>query len=637
MIRLPFVRPGLLCLLLSIAGSLAAAPVVQLQVNGVTYVPFEPTLDAVSGAHVWLAGASEPEATSLRATQRCLGYREVVYKAALFSALAATPAKVTAGPEVEVHDFGKLSKKTSILGYWADKNVPIVVGPDGKAYITDGHHTTAGFLETNRNGAVQVLPGVTHPVLGHVVANHYDPVAGPRKTDDAFWLMLAAQNNALLQGPAGNQLALPTDRLAQESSALPPSTKPMPQIPGKVGPHAMEHDPYRSLLWGVADGIVDAAMAEGKPIKGISKMKAGPGAEGGGEINFVEFLWGDFMRNRIVWDDALPGVPLGKEPALYLSNANGQANLIAAPVGFFLAVGNAIALARSENYRDQFGRSLADYDAEPFSANVRQWARSSFAAGGARAGDRYHVHLTDDSMIRGDILPSSVEGVTNELSIDTQVGLSVEGRLANFCSLRINAGGFVETRWKDASSSSGKASAGLPNSRLVVPAGVGRVRLLGANDYSRLATLEVAGGALVIHGTLARCAVTVAHKAALEGTGILGGLQCAGLLSPAGKAVGDLRVDGDLVQADSSILFIDISDTTAGHSDRLTVGGRAVLDGTLRLALQDGCSPKRGERLTLLKAGHIEGGFHTLSFPTTSGLTWRVEKQGSGELCLVFE
>lgn len=630
MIGFSSVRPGFLGLLLIIACPLAAAPAVHLRVNGTTYVPFEPTLDAVSGAHVWLAGANEPETTSLRATQRCLGYREVAYKAALFSALAATPAKVTTEQDVSVHDFGKLSRKTGILGYWADKNVPIVVGPDGKAYITDGHHTTAGFLETNRNRAMQVLPGVSHPVLGHVVANYYDPAAGPRKTDDAFWLMLVSQNNALLQGPAGNQLALPTDRLAQERSSLLPSTKPMPLIPGKEGPHAMEHDPYRSLLWGVADGIVDAAMASDKPIKGISKMKAGPGAEGGGEINFVEFLWGDFMRNRIVWDDALPGEPLGKDPAQYLSPANGRANLIAAPVGFFLAVGNAIALARSENYRDQFGRSLADYDAEPFSANVRAWARSSLAAGGAKPGDHYRIHLTDHSLIRGDILPSGLEGVTNELRIDTQVGLVVEGRLANFHTLRINAGGTVETRWKDASDR-------LPNSRLTVPAGSGKVRLLGAHDFSRLDELQVAAGSLVLEGTLPRCFATVAPAASLDCAGLLRDVHCSGQLSPAGRAVGLLRVDGTLVQGERSTLCIDISDTTTGRADLVNVGGRAVLSGVLRVNFLEACSPRRGDRVTILTAWQIEGAFDTVSFPTTPGITWRLEKVGRGELCLVAE
>jgi hypothetical protein len=183
------------------------------------YAPFSPTM-AAGAAYV-------VDAHRLHPTQFCLGFREVAYKADLFNAMSA----------------GRLA------AFLQHKNVPVVIGPGGVPYLTDGHHTIRALLESRQ-------PDKT--VYGHILANWsaLDPAA--------FWARMEAHHYAYLHDAEGRG---PLDPAGLPDSLL-----------------HMQSDPYRSLAWGV---LVRHGFREVKGPAGF----------------FQEFHWGDFFRPRIRWDD----------------------------------------------------------------------------------------------------------------------------------------------------------------------------------------------------------------------------------------------------------------------------------------------------------------------------------------------
>src|SRR5262245_4228510 len=203
------------------------------------------------------------------------------------------------------------------------------------------------------------------------------------------------------------------------------------------GVTAMASGTYRSLAWGMVDAVVVSAT-DGKGAKLAGFKKTAPGSVV--DIFFVEFFWADFLRHRVAWDDTLSGSPL--------DSSNGDANATAAPLSFFTATANGIALARSEIYRDRHGRRIFDYtNATVFSPNTVGWATGSLSNGLAGAGDTYHLYLRDDSTIAGAIQPSGLS--TNILHIDTMTRLTVTQSLQNIRTAIINAGGNLKISWRD--------------------------------------------------------------------------------------------------------------------------------------------------------------------------------------------
>ena len=156
----------------------------------------------------WVYVDADPAAGSpVRATQRALGYREVDYKSAVPATLyfnAVTPA--TNGGTV-TYDYSAQVNKTNLVGFWVAKDLPIIIGPDGNAYITDGHHTTAGYFSP-ASPIRQWIEGKNRIVTGHIVANYFDTNTGPQVVSDAWWTARAAENNAFLYGRDGDQLTL---------------------------------------------------------------------------------------------------------------------------------------------------------------------------------------------------------------------------------------------------------------------------------------------------------------------------------------------------------------------------------------------------------------------------------------------
>jgi hypothetical protein len=531
-------------------------------VGSTIYSAYRPNL--VPGTPVYVD--ADPDAgTPIRATQRSLGFREVIYKAAVSRALAFGPVSPSLVGGSANYDYTTQANKTNLVGFWVSKDVPILIGPDGNAYITDGHHTTAGYLGDGASPR-QWIPGYNKLIIGHVVANYYNEAAGPQPLDDSWWIARAAENNAFLYGPLGSPFALPEDPGYAGLQPVLPSVEAMPTIPSMSGPGAMTHDHYRGLMWGIVDAVVKSATdAKGGKIAGFKK-------EGfrGPDVLFVEFYWADYLRNRVIWDDSKTGSPL--------DSGAGDANAVSAPLSFFAAAANGIALSRSKDYHDQYGRNVSDYlNTNLFSENIVYWAQSTFSNGLAKATDTYHLYLRDDSTIAGDITPPPAS--TNILHIDTEAGLVVSNTIRNLRSLWINAGGTLKTAWKDSV---------ISNTTLTLPAGIGEVTLSGDATVSEETTLsggtlDVAGilhSALIVNGGVLHGAGIVDGSVTVNSNGVLnldaGALTVQGSLNLKGATVVNIHKLGG-VTGNASVS--GISDLTYGGQLTLVFTGEALADG----------------------------------------------------------
>lgn len=108
--------------------------------------------------------------------------------------------------------------------------------------------------------------------------------------------------------------------------------------------------------------------------------------------------------------------------------------------------------------------------------------------------------------------------------------------------------------------------------------GAGSLQLTGANTYSGPTT--VSGGRLAVNGTLAS-AVTIEPAGILGGAGTVSQVDNFGTLAP-GNSVGTLTVSGNYTAHDGSVHELEVG--PAGATDRLLVGGKAHIAGTLKLA-----------------------------------------------------
>lgn len=301
------------------------------------------------------------------------------------------------------------------------------------------------------------------------------------------------------------------------------------------------------------------------------------------DINFVEFFWADYMRNRIVWDNSLSGSPI--------TSTNGDASVTAAPLSFFTAVANGIALGRSEVYRDEYGRRLIDYtNSALFAPNTVNWANGSRSNGFAFATDTYNMYLRDDSNMVGDITPSALS--TNILRIDTASALTVTNTLQNFRTVVINGGHTLKTTWKDATVS---------NTTLRLPAGTGVVTFSG--------TLQ--GGFLLVSG------------GTLGGSGILNGsvtVQTAGTLAP-GASIGALTVNGPLTLSGTTVMEINKSGVTLTNDQIIRIS-LLTYGGTLTVAAT-GDPLAAGDAFELFDATNYTSAFTSFNLPVLGGgLDW---------------
>ncbi|MDQ5978275.1 MAG: 3-phytase [Verrucomicrobiota bacterium] len=181
------------------------------------HVPFRADLPA--------GAAYAADARQLHPTQFSHGWREVVHKQAKMDAM--TPDELKA--------------------YLIKKDVPVVIGPGGVPYLTDGHHTLRSLLESKH---------ADKTAYGHVLANW----SGLKSEE--FWARMEASNYAYLKDGQGRP---------QPASALPASLL------------AMQRDPFRGLAWGVME------------VHGFRERK---------DVFFQEFRWADYFRDKVSWNDA---------------------------------------------------------------------------------------------------------------------------------------------------------------------------------------------------------------------------------------------------------------------------------------------------------------------------------------------
>ena len=561
------------------------------------YSAFRP--DLPRGGLVYV-DADPAGATPVRATQRALGYREVDYKSAVYATLAFQAVAPTTRGMTVAYDYSAQANRTNLVGFWVAKNVPVLIAPDGRPYIADGHHTTAGYLAP-QSPVRQLVPGKKRVIFGYVLGNYYDTRVGPQLVTDAWWIARASENEALLYGPNGDQLTQAGEPNYSQVQPILPSALAMPASPSILntnGATAMASSIYRSLAWAMVDAVVESATdGQGMKIAGFKKTAPGSVAD----IFFVEFFWADFLRHRVVWDDTLSGSPLG--------SPNADASAIAAPLSFFTATANGIALARSEIYRDAHGRRIFDYtNAAVFSPNTVSWAAGSLSNGLAGSRDTYHLYLRDDSTMAGVIQPSARS--TNILHIDTVMGLTVKQPLQNIRTAIINAGGYLKVSWKDPT---------VTGSTLRLPPGTGTVTVPGTNFV--VPNTILAGGVLAVEGTLhGNLEVT---NGVLQGRGAVDGavtISGPGTLAP-GSLLGTLAIHGPLTLGGTILMQAD--KRGAIHTNAfvdgisvLTYGGRLTLT-----ASGDALVP--GDVLKLFEAGVYKGKFTTLSLPTLGpGLSW---------------
>lgn len=135
----------------------------------------------------------------------------------------------------------------SLVTYLKEKDVPIIVGPGGVPFMADGHHTIRALLESHHTDKT---------VFGHIFANW------SALTPAEFWARMQASRYAYLKDADGR------------------ATAPE-QLPASL--LEMQRDPWRGLAWAMMDA---GAFTE---LKGVF---------------FQEFLWADFLRPRVKWNDA---------------------------------------------------------------------------------------------------------------------------------------------------------------------------------------------------------------------------------------------------------------------------------------------------------------------------------------------
>ena len=84
-----------------------------------------------------------------------------------------------------------------------------------------------------------------------------------------------------------------------------------------------------------------------------------------------------------------------------------------------------------------------------------------------------------------------------------------------------------------------------------------------------------------------------------------------GFLSP-GHSPGQITINGDYDQLSQGTLVVQIAGTAAGQFDLLSVGGSAILGGTLELSFIDGFAPRAGDSFAFLNVGgSTDGSFST--------------------------
>ncbi|MGO4686107.1 autotransporter domain-containing protein [Hyphomicrobium sp. 2TAF46] len=202
---------------------------------------------------------------------------------------ASVAASIAAGPTalytVRVNDilptqanlgFAEIGKKVSAYDLLTPSGLandlltggsiePVVIGPGGKLYLTNGHHTFTSLQQS--------IYGASNPlVYVNVIANYSN------LTEAEFWAKMQASNFLL---PLDNGVVTPVDPLTGSP------------IPSALS--GMTNDPYRGLEYGILKNkssklfptAANVTGAVGSSIPGLDKTAA----------YYSDFIWANAYRN----------------------------------------------------------------------------------------------------------------------------------------------------------------------------------------------------------------------------------------------------------------------------------------------------------------------------------------------------
>ncbi|WP_329603402.1 ParB/Srx family N-terminal domain-containing protein [Nocardia seriolae] len=197
------------------------------------------------------------------ATQPSLGYDEVFYKLGRYTLgkdeinkkfddwceANGQVAAATVKPGASLSDASSFTCKVAIGQETAESTAAmktVVIGPGGKPYLTDGHHTLTSFQEIPGDGGANL----------HVRLKVLDNLSTLDET--AFWDTMKAKGWVWLQDVDGKAITVD-------------------QLPKSLGLAGFADDNYRSMMYFTRE--------IGYKV---------------GDLPFQEFYWGDWMRENKV-------------------------------------------------------------------------------------------------------------------------------------------------------------------------------------------------------------------------------------------------------------------------------------------------------------------------------------------------
>ena len=251
-------------------------------------------------------------ANQLMYLNKTIGKKFSDYCEAIGAKAAADFASIQDLQRANLKDLSSFACQEKVATEVADLKT-VVVGYDGKLYLTDGHHTMTEFKELPDGGGQL-------KVWVKVVANYSD-----LQTADEFWAKLASTGRVWLKD--GENQVITYQQLPRNLGLLSVSN-----------PNGMPNNPYRSLVYFTRD-------------IGYSKVA--------NATDYTEFLWEDWFQQQIIQGRVLPlsfyhtdAKTYGAADVLATSSINADLTVTGSTTGYQAAVANYAILMGSTKPTD---------------------------------------------------------------------------------------------------------------------------------------------------------------------------------------------------------------------------------------------------------------------------------------------